>query len=59
MLSGLSRFREETLLLILLVAGTILYAGLILALLGRDWLKNLLRDAGTRTAGPDVVSSEI
>jgi putative peptidoglycan lipid II flippase len=59
MLSGLSRFREETLLLILLIAGTILYAGLILALLGRDWLKNLLRDAGTRTAGTDVVSYEV
>ncbi len=59
MLSGLSRFREETLLLILLMGGTILYAGLILALLGRDWLKNLLRDAGTRTAGTGVTSYEI
>jgi putative peptidoglycan lipid II flippase len=59
MLSELSHFREETLLLILLISGTILYAGLILALLGRNWLKNLLRDAGTRTAGTDVVSYEI
>ena len=58
-LSGIPRFREETLLLILLMAGTILYAGLVLALLGRDWLKNLLRDSGTRTAGADVVSPEI
>jgi putative peptidoglycan lipid II flippase len=59
MLSGLSRFREETLLLILLIAGTILYVGLILALLGRDWLKNLLRDAGTRTPGTGAAPYEI
>jgi len=59
MLSALSRFREETLLLILLIAGTILYAGLILALLGRNWLRNLLRDAGTPTAGAEIVSPEI
>jgi putative peptidoglycan lipid II flippase len=59
LLAGLSRFREETLLLILLIGGTILYAGLILALLGRAWLQNLLRDAGTRTTGADVVSYEI
>jgi putative peptidoglycan lipid II flippase len=51
MLSGIPRFREEILLLILLIGGTILYAGLIFTLLGRDWLKNLLRDVGARTAG--------
>jgi putative peptidoglycan lipid II flippase len=51
MLAGIPRFREETLLLILLMGGTILYVGLVFALLGRDWLKNLLRDAAARTAG--------
>jgi putative peptidoglycan lipid II flippase len=59
LLSGIPRFREEILLLILLIAGTILYVGLILALLGRNWLQNLLRDAGTRTAGADETSYEI
>jgi putative peptidoglycan lipid II flippase len=59
MVSGLSRFREESLLLILLLAGAILYLGLVLALLGRSWLKNLLRDTGARKGGPDVTSHEI
>jgi putative peptidoglycan lipid II flippase len=56
MLSGIPRFREETLLLILLIGGTILYVGLILALLGRDWLKNLLRDAASRTGGANAAA---
>jgi putative peptidoglycan lipid II flippase len=59
MLSGLSRFREETLLLILLIGGALLYAGLIFTLLGGGWLKNLLRDAGTRTGAVDATSYEI
>jgi putative peptidoglycan lipid II flippase len=41
--TGLSRFGEETLLLVLLLFGTILYATLILMLLGKNWLRNLLR----------------
>jgi putative peptidoglycan lipid II flippase len=59
MLSGLSRFREEILLLILLVGGTILYTALILALVGRDWLRSLLADAGSRTQKPPATSYEI
>jgi len=58
-LSQLSRFRDETLLLILLIGGTIMYATLLLALLGRNWLRNLLRDAGTRAPDADVTSYEI
>jgi putative peptidoglycan lipid II flippase len=45
--SFLSHFGEEILLLVLLIGGTILYATLILTLLGRRWLRNLLRDAAT------------
>jgi putative peptidoglycan lipid II flippase len=40
-------FREETLLAILLVLGTILYAGLVFILLGKTWLNGLLRDVTT------------
>ncbi|HLL28313.1 MAG TPA: murein biosynthesis integral membrane protein MurJ [Xanthobacteraceae bacterium] len=58
-LSGIPRFREEILLLVLLVAGTILYAALVLALIGRNWLQTLLLDAGTRKPGADVTSYEI
>ena len=44
--TGLSRFGEEILLLVLLLFGTILYATLILMLLGKNWLRNLLRSGG-------------
>jgi putative peptidoglycan lipid II flippase len=44
---GISHLREEILLLILLAGGTILYSALIVALIGRAWLKSLLRDAAT------------
>lgn len=47
--SGFSHFGEEILLLALLVLGSILYGGLILALMGRTWLGNLLQDAATAT----------
>lgn len=40
-------FREETLLAILLVLGTLVYAGLVLVLLGKKWLNNLLREVTT------------
>lgn len=49
--TGLSHFGEEILLLILLAFGTILYATLILALMGKMWLKNLLRT--TAVAAPE------
>jgi len=59
MLSGLSLFREEILLLILLAAGTILYTSLVMAVLGRGWLQNLLVDAGTRVTEQPSQSHEI
>jgi putative peptidoglycan lipid II flippase len=48
---GMSHFGEEILLLVLLAGGTILYATLIIAFLGRTWLRNLLRDAATASGG--------
>jgi putative peptidoglycan lipid II flippase len=59
LLSGLSRFRDELSLLVLLAAGSILYAGLVFALLGRGWLKNLLRDAATGQPTASPASYEI
>src|SRR5262249_42738533 len=44
---GISHFREEMLLLAVLVAGTTLYAALILTFIGRTWLGSLLQDAAT------------
>jgi putative peptidoglycan lipid II flippase len=42
-LSRLSALRDESALLWLIVVGTIIYAGSILLLFGRGWLKSLLR----------------
>jgi putative peptidoglycan lipid II flippase len=43
-LSGLSVFREETMLALLVVLGAIVYGLLVLMLLGRPWLTSLLRE---------------
>ncbi|HWK88047.1 MAG TPA: murein biosynthesis integral membrane protein MurJ [Xanthobacteraceae bacterium] len=51
--TGLSRFGEEILLLVLLIFGTILYATLILMLLGKNWMRNLLRP-GNPTAQAQI-----
>jgi hypothetical protein len=51
--SGLPTFRDESLLLCLLVGGGILYMALILAVLGRGWLAELMRDTGGPTARPE------
>jgi len=40
-------FREESLLAMLLVLGAILYAGLVMILLGKTWLNGLLREVTT------------
>jgi hypothetical protein len=42
--SGLSVFREETMLALLVVLGAVVYGVLVLALLGRPWLNSLLRE---------------
>jgi putative peptidoglycan lipid II flippase len=42
-LAGLSALRDEAALLLLIVVGTIVYAGSILLLFGRDWLRSLVR----------------
>src|SRR6201987_5805871 len=42
-LSGLSAFRDEIVLLILVVVGTVIYAGSILLLFGPRWLGSLVR----------------
>ncbi len=38
--------RDETMLLILLAAGALIYVVLVMVLLGRAWLKGLMRDTG-------------
>lgn len=56
-LSGLSVFREETMLALLVVLGAIVYGLLVLMLLGRPWLTNLLREvtvAADTPAPPDL-----
>jgi putative peptidoglycan lipid II flippase len=42
-LSGVSAFRDEIVLLILVVVGTVIYAGSILLLFGPRWLRSLVR----------------
>jgi putative peptidoglycan lipid II flippase len=41
--SQLSALRDEAALLLLIVVGTIVYAGLILLLFGRGWLRSLVK----------------
>jgi putative peptidoglycan lipid II flippase len=50
--AGLTHFREETKLAVLLLIGTIVYAATVLLLLGRDWLLHLLKDVGTAADAP-------
>lgn len=56
-LAGLSVFREETMLALLLVLGAMVYGLLVLALLGRGWLRGLLRDvsAAADTKAPPTL----
>src|ERR1700756_1025847 len=42
-LSGLSAFRDEIVLLILVIVGAVIYAGSILLLFGPSWLRSLVR----------------
>jgi putative peptidoglycan lipid II flippase len=42
-LAELSRLRDETALLVLIVVGTVIYIGSILLLFGRGWLRSLVR----------------
>jgi putative peptidoglycan lipid II flippase len=49
-LSVLPRLREETLLLVLLILGAVVYAALVTLFRGRAWLKGLLREAGSQAA---------
>jgi putative peptidoglycan lipid II flippase len=48
--AGITALREESLLLCLLLAGGALYLALIVAVMGRAWLGELMRDTG----GPAV-----
>jgi putative peptidoglycan lipid II flippase len=41
--SRLSAFRDEAALLLLIAVGTVVYAGSILLLFGRGWLRSLVR----------------
>ena len=50
--AGLTYFREETTLAVLLFIGTIIYALAVLLLLGRGWLASLLKDVGTAADAP-------
>ncbi len=56
-LAGMAHFREETMLALLLVAGTITYGLAVYLLLGRHWLMGLLREvsvAADTKAPPDL-----
>jgi putative peptidoglycan lipid II flippase len=42
-LSALNALRDEAALLLLIVVGTLVYAGSVLSLFGRGWLRSLVR----------------
>jgi putative peptidoglycan lipid II flippase len=46
-LAGMSHFREETTLALLILLGTAVYAAIVLLLLGPRWPRDLLQDVGT------------
>jgi hypothetical protein len=53
-LSGLSVFREETTLALLVVLGALVYGLMVYLLLGRPWIRSLLREVtvAADTAAP-------
>ncbi len=53
-LAGLPSFREESALAVLVVAGGLVYALLVLALLGRGWLGGLFKDVGSAADKPPM-----
>jgi len=60
-LAGLSHFRDETALAILVVAGGALYFVLVMGILGRKWFMGLLREVSTAadsTAPVDLEASD-
>ncbi|MGH6826055.1 murein biosynthesis integral membrane protein MurJ [Methyloceanibacter sp.] len=50
--AGLAHFREEITLAVLLLIGTIVYAAMVLLLLGRSWLAMLFKEVGTAADAP-------
>lgn len=54
LVSGMPVLREESLLLLLLVSGVVLYGGLVIGLIGRNWLKELRQDVSAPAPRPDV-----
>ncbi len=60
-LAGLSMFREETMLALLLLVGAIVYGLAVFLLLGRRWLMGLLREvsvAADTKAPPDLEQTD-
>jgi putative peptidoglycan lipid II flippase len=57
-LKGLTVFREEISLAILLAVGIVIYAVAVLLLLGRGWLRTLLKDVGTAAEAPPPLQLE-
>ncbi len=55
MLSSWSRFRDESVLAVLILIGAAVYGGLIFALLGRRWL-SLIRGSAPLATAPSVTS---
>ena len=57
-LAGMTHFREETMLALLLLAGTAVYSLAVYLLLGQPWLKGLLREVSVAadTKAPPISS---
>lgn len=52
--ASLPVLRDEALLVVLLALGAAVYGALVIALLGRPWLKRLGRDSGAPASRPDL-----
>lgn len=57
-LSDMSVFREETMLALLVVIGTLVYGVTVLLLLGRPWLMGLLREVSVAADKPPLPLTE-
>lgn len=58
MFAALPALRDESLLLLLLAAGAAIYGALVIALMGREWLRGLGREAAAAPAPPPLPDAD-
>jgi putative peptidoglycan lipid II flippase len=57
-LGALPALQDEALLLVLVIIGGVIYGALVIALLGRNWLQDLVRDTGARAGAAEPPTAD-